>query len=39
MLGEGLPPVPARLVAKILKILKRKYVDMAELLWDNTEAE
>ena len=36
MLGEGLPPVPARLVAKIMK---RKYVNMAELLWDNTEAE
>lgn len=35
-LGEGLPPIPAKLVAKILK---GEYVDMAELLRDNMEAE
>ena len=35
-LGEGLAPVPAKLVAKILK---GDYVDMAELLRDNMEAE
>ena len=35
-LGEGLPPVPAKLVAKILK---GDYIDMAELLRDNMEAE
>ena len=32
----SLPPVPAKLVAKILK---GEYVDMAELLRDNMEAE
>ena len=36
MLGEGLPPVPAKLVAKILK---GEFVNMAELLQDNIEAE
>lgn len=36
VLGEGLPPVPAKLVAKILK---GEFIDMAELLWDNIEAE
>ena len=36
VLGEGLPPVPAKLVAKILK---EEFVDMAELLRDNIEAE
>ena len=35
-LGEGLPPVPAKLVAKILK---GEFVDMVELLCDNMEAE
>ena len=35
-LGEGLAPIPAKLVAKILK---GDYVDMAELLRDNMEAE
>ncbi len=35
-LGEGLPPVPAKLVTKILK---GDFVDMAELLRDNIEAE
>ena len=35
-LGEGLPPVPAKLVAKILK---GDFLDMAELLRDNMEAE
>ena len=35
-LGEGLPPVPSKLVAKILK---GEFVDMAELLRDNIEAE
>ena len=36
LLGEGLPPIPAKLVAKIQK---GYFVDMAELLWDNIEAE
>ena len=36
MLGEGLPPVPAKLVAKILK---GEFINMAELLRDNIEAE
>lgn len=31
-----MPPVPAKLVAKILK---GEFVDMTELLWDNIEAE
>ena len=35
-LGEGLLPVPAKLVAKILK---GDFVDMAKLLRDNMEAE
>ena len=35
LLGEGLAPVPARLVAMILK---GDYVDMAKLLRDNLEA-
>ena len=35
LLGEGLAPVPAQLVAKILK---GDYVDMAELLRDKLEA-
>ena len=35
-LGEGLPPIPAKLVAKIQK---GDYVDMAKLLQDNMEAE
>ena len=35
-LGEGLPPVPSKLVAKIHK---GDFVDMAELLRDNIEAE
>ena len=35
-LGKGLPPVPAKLVAKIPK---GDFVDMAELLRDNMEAE
>ena len=35
-LGEGLPPVPAKLVSKIRK---GEYVDMAELLRDNMELE
>ena len=30
---------PAKLVAKILKILKREFVEMAELLWNNIEVE
>ncbi len=34
--SEALPAVPARLVKKILK---GEYVDMAELLRDNVEAE
>ena len=36
LLGEGLPPIPAKLVAKIQK---GDFVDMAELLRDNMEAE
>ena len=36
ILGEGLPPVPAKLVAKICR---GEFVDMAELLRDNIEAE
>ena len=36
VLGEGLPPVPAKLVAKILK---GEFIDMAELLRDDIEAE
>ena len=36
VLSEGLPPVPAKLVAKIQK---GDYVDMAELLRDNMEYE
>ena len=35
LLSEGLPPVPAKLVAKIRK---GKFVDMADLLRDNIEA-
>ena len=34
ILGEGLPPIPAKLVAKIQR---GDYVDMAELLRDNME--
>ena len=36
VLSEALPVVPAKLVRRILK---GKYVDMAELLSDNLEAE
>ena len=36
VVGEGLAPVPAKLVTKILR---GEYVDMSELLRDNTEAE
>ena len=36
LLGEGLPPIPAKSVAKIQK---REFVDMAELLRDDMEAE
>ena len=36
VLGEALPGVPAKLVRRILKA---EYVDMAELLKDNMEAE
>lgn len=36
MLGESLPPIPAKLVAKIQK---GEFVDMAELLRDNIEAD
>ena len=36
VLGEGLPPVPAKLVEKIRR---GEFVDMAELLRDNIEAE
>ena len=36
LLGEGLPPIPVKLVAKIQK---GDFVDMAELLWDNIEAD
>lgn len=35
-LGKGLPPVPSKLVKKILK---GDFIDMAELLRDNIEAE
>ena len=35
ILGESLPPIPAKLVAKIQK---GEFVDMAELLRDNIEA-
>ena len=35
VLSEGLPPVPSRLVARILR---GEFVDMAELLRDNLEA-
>ena len=35
ILSEGLPPVPSRLVARILR---GEFVDMAELLRDNLEA-
>lgn len=35
ILSEGLPPVPAKLVGRILK---GEFVDMAELLRDNLEA-
>ena len=34
--SEGFPPVPAKLVAKILQL---EFVDMAELLRDNMKAE
>ena len=36
ILSEGLPPVPHKLV---LRILRGEYVDMAELLRDNQEAQ
>ena len=36
LLGEGLPPIPAKLV---VKIQKGDFVDMAELLRDNIEAD
>ena len=36
LLGEGLPPIPAKLV---VKIQKGDFVDMAKLLQDNIEAE
>ncbi len=36
VLGESLPVVPAKLVKRILK---GEYIDMAELLMDNVEAE
>ena len=36
LLGEGLPPIPAKLVSKIQK---GDFVDMAELLRDNIEAD
>ena len=36
VLGEGIPPVPARLVARIWR---GEFVDMADLLWDNLEVE
>ena len=36
IVSEGLPPVPQKLVAKILRL---EFVDMAELLQDNVEAE
>ena len=36
ILSEGLPPVPCKLVARILK---GEFIDMAELLRDNLEAQ
>ena len=36
VLGEGLPPIPAQVVAQIRK---GEFVDMADLLCDNLEAE
>lgn len=36
IMGESLPPIPAKLV---IKIQKGEFVDMAELLRDNIEAE
>jgi hypothetical protein len=36
ILSEGLPPVPAKLVGRILK---GEFIDMAELLRDNLEAQ
>ena len=36
MLGEGIPPVPAKVVARIWK---GEYIDMADLLQDNLEAD
>ena len=36
ILSEGLPPVPHKLV---LRILRGEYIDMAELLRDNLEAQ
>ncbi len=36
ILSEALPVVPAKLVKKIVR---GEFVDMAELLWDNMEAE
>ena len=35
LLSEGLPPVPAKVVAEIQS---REFIDMAELLRDNIEA-
>ena len=36
LFSDGFPPVPAKLVGKILRL---EFVDMAELLRDNIEAE
>ena len=36
LFSQGFPPVPAKLVGKILRL---EFVDMAELLRDNIEAE
>ena len=36
ILSAGLPPVPYKLVARILK---GEFIDMEELLWDNLEAQ
>ena len=36
VLGEGIPPVPAKVVAQIWK---GEYIDMADLLRDNLEAD
>ena len=36
VLGEGLPPIPSRLVSRIWR---GEFVDMADLLQDNLEAE